>query len=353
MIQLNKLRKKKEDLHDYSNVANKMTIWRWSAEQQSHYVVASHSFTPSPVYPFIHSFIPAFIHIPVLSLPAVVYWVEPETQAAGNWVISAFLSRLSTPHESPHLQEKETQVKFAFMSPCLLRAHAGVFARWGLAGTRTWAATAVTFRGWEQTSALHLQLGTASLLKESVHMVWIQWVLLWIPCSLVLSWVCGCDTHDDSYFWNDRMTCKFDNFSVYEWDPSSMLACSLVSSDECNWSLRTIHSLIHSFSISAFSCTLEVILAMSGQRQGFTMHHHLPASRKDKQPFTPAPSDNLEFPICLTCIFWNCGIRSENPERTQNVGRHSENIQQLHKGRPLTHNHLCYLHLLLIRASHI
>lgn len=124
----------------------------------------SHSFTPSSIHSFIHPRIhssPCF-----LSLPAVVYSVEPERQAAGYWVISAFLSRLSTPHESPQLQEKETKVKFAFMSPCLLRAHAGVFARWGLAVTRTWAATAVTFRGWEHTSAWHLQFNTTGLLQQ-------------------------------------------------------------------------------------------------------------------------------------------------------------------------------------------
>lgn len=126
-------------------------------ERQSHYV-GSVSFIHSLIHSFIHPRIhssPCF-----LSLPAVVYSVEPERQAAGYWVISAFLSRLSTPYESPQLQEKETKVTFAFMSLRLQRAHAGVFARWGLAATRTWAATAVTFRGWEQTSAWHLQFNT-------------------------------------------------------------------------------------------------------------------------------------------------------------------------------------------------
>lgn len=74
---------------------------------------------------FIHSFIPSFIHpfihssVCFPSLPAVIYSVELERQAAEYWVISAFLSRHSTPHESLQLKEKETKVVFVFMSLCL------------------------------------------------------------------------------------------------------------------------------------------------------------------------------------------------------------------------------------------
>lgn len=53
-----------------------------------------HSLIHSSFCPFIHS----AVRFP--SLPGVIYSVELERQAAEYWVISAFLSRHSTAHES-------------------------------------------------------------------------------------------------------------------------------------------------------------------------------------------------------------------------------------------------------------
>lgn len=63
------------------------------------------------IHSLIHSSFGAFIHSAVCcpSLPAVIDSVELERQAAEYWVISAFLSRHSTPHESLQLKEKRSQ----------------------------------------------------------------------------------------------------------------------------------------------------------------------------------------------------------------------------------------------------
>lgn len=63
------------------------------------------------IHSLIHSSFGTFIHSAVCcpSLPAVIYSVELERQAAEYWVISAFLSRHSMPHESLQLKEKRSQ----------------------------------------------------------------------------------------------------------------------------------------------------------------------------------------------------------------------------------------------------
>ena len=70
-----------------------------------------HSAIHSSFCPFIHS----AVRFP--SLPAVIYSVELERQAAECRGISAFLSRHSTAHESPELKEKEA--KDLFVLPCV------------------------------------------------------------------------------------------------------------------------------------------------------------------------------------------------------------------------------------------
>lgn len=141
---------KKCELQDYySNTSGQCQTNRPAdfkrPKRESHRMVCLIHSLPHSFILTIHSS-PSF-----LSIPAVVYSVEPERQAAGYWVISTFLSHLSTPHESPQLQEKETTVKLAFVSPCLLCAYVAVVARRGPAATRTWEATTVAARRQNQT----------------------------------------------------------------------------------------------------------------------------------------------------------------------------------------------------------
>lgn len=43
----------------------------------------------------------------------------------------------------------------------------------------------------------------------------------------------------------------------------------------------------------------------------------LSIAQKDKHPFSPTftPADNLDFPICLACLPWDCGREAEDPQR--------------------------------------
>lgn len=66
----------------------------------------------------------------------------------------------------------------------------------------------------------------------------------------------------------------------------------------------------------------------SSHRAAWMSRQPIAGPHRIRQPFTLTPTDNLEFPNSLTCMFLDCGMKVENPERTHK-DRHRNNCSTM------------------------